>query len=238
LVVFPELASIDRVVAAPGGAGERSQWDKVAREDAPRFFEASAAIARRHGVALLSGTFPRFRDSSTIVNTACFSFADGRAQVLRDKIFVTAWERASWRWQDGGGELEPFDAPWGSTVIATCYDVEFPGLSNRVARARPELWLVPSCTEAVHGYSRVRWCAQARAVEHHAYVVHTGTVGQGHYGQASVFTPCEDGFPHVAAEGPRNVAGIVYAELDLERLRESRRTARAYPARDQLERGP
>ena len=56
------------------------------------------------------------------------------------------------------------------------------------------------------------------------------------YGQAAFITPSDTGFERILAEGPLNEDALVYAELDLEKLRVSRKTASVYPARDQVAR--
>jgi predicted amidohydrolase len=87
-----------------------------------------------------------------------------------------------------------------------------------------EILLVPSCTEALSGYWRVRVGAMARALEGQCVVVHalwwappTGrppwTSTQG---AAAIYGPPDLGFPEtgVLAEGALNAPGWVTAELD------------------------
>lgn len=244
LVVFPELFTADLFENGADVASERRSIERICRDVAPAFPRKLAALARELGVAILGGSIPRHaRDSSRLLNTAYLAFADGR-WVAQDKVFLTRSEADDWGWTPGAS-IEPFLAPWGRTWIAICLDVEMPALSALAAAERPELILVPSCTGSSHGFRRVRWCAQARAIEHHAYVAHVGTVGagtttpnmKGQYGQAAILTPSDEGYPGVLAEGPANEAAVVVATVDLGRLRENRKTASVYPARDQVLRG-
>jgi predicted amidohydrolase len=97
--------------------------------------------------------------------------------------------------------------------------------------------LVPSMTESHAGLSRVRATAQARAVEHHAFVVISSTVGRPtdawvHHGQAAVLAPSDGAFGEPLAQGPNHLPAIVYADLDLEHLRQSRVATGFWPARD------
>ncbi len=56
----------------------------------------------------------------------------------------------------GGVPLRVFDTALGKIAVLICYDSEFPLLARAVAEAGAEIILVPSCTESVSGYHRVR----------------------------------------------------------------------------------
>jgi predicted amidohydrolase len=118
--------------------------------------------------------------------------------------------------------------------VTTCYDVEFPAVTALAAQSRVDLLLVPSCTDDVHGYWRVRHCAQARTIENQCYVMMSSIVGGNkpwseidiHYGQGGIYTPCDVGMPEggVKKLGLINVEGVITEELshaDLERLRKN-----------------
>ena len=235
LVVLPELFVLDGWPALVDD--EPAYVRSVAETVSPTVLETLRALARSRGVAILGGSMPESRDGR-LYNTARLVFPDGR-EVRQDKMFPTRWGRAMG--MTPGDGLEVFDAPWGRSVILVCYDVEFPTLSARLGPERPEVILVPSMTESVHGLNRVRWSAQARAVEHHAFVVIAGTVGRPqpswqHFGQAVFLTPRSEGFPGVLNEGPLGAPGVVLGDLDLERLRASRDRTGFYPALDALRR--
>jgi predicted amidohydrolase len=75
-----------------------------------------------------------------------------------------------------------------------CYDVEFPELSRLMADEGMNILFVPFLTDTQNGYTRVKHCAQARAIENECYVA-TGCVvttkGKQYgyqYAQAAVFT--------------------------------------------------
>lgn len=91
-----------------------------------------------------------------------------------------------------------------------CYDVEFPEAARHLADAGAEIIFVPFCTDNRQGYLRVRYCAQARAIENQVYIALTGNVGNLpdvanmdiQYGQAAVLTPSDFAFARdgIAAE--------------------------------------
>jgi predicted amidohydrolase len=126
--------------------------------------------------------------------------------------------------------------------VAICYDVEFPEIARAAARRGCDLLVVPSCTDDRQGFLRVRYCAQARAIENQMFVVHACTVGSLpmvpavalNYGQASILTPSDFAFARdgIRAEGHVNTEMLVLADLDFEMLRESRETGTVLPLRD------
>ena len=239
LVVFPELFVFDRLEPCAELVEERRQLENMADTFTNVFFERIQNLSKKLGLGIVAGSIPRRHSPGVIRNTTLVAMPGGAAPVYRDKVFPTACERNDWQWQGGAG-VESFETPWGRMAVMICYDSEFAALSQQLVPQKPEWIVVPSWTSSVHGFHRVRWSCQARAVEHHAFVVHTGTVGagvatpngEGHYAQASVITPCEEGWEHLLVEGRVNESQIVTATLDLDKLRKSRLSASAYPARD------
>jgi predicted amidohydrolase len=236
LVVFPELIGLD-LLKSNNPVSDLDQMAQIAKDVTPLFFDEIQSLSRQHGVSILAGTMPRMVEGGKISNTAYLAFPDGR-HVIQDKLFMTPDEQ-HWSWKPGE-KLHVFQAPWGRTVILTCYDSEFPITTQAIADARPEVILIPSMTDTDRGFFRVRWSAQALAVHHYAYVIHTGTVtsdanrnGDKYVGQASFLTPQDRLFPGVHTEGNKNTDGIINGTLDLKELREGRLNAGIYPARDQ-----
>jgi predicted amidohydrolase len=236
LVVFPELITTE-LVDWDHAAGDQAQLKTIAAEFTPRYTEWLKAQAQARGISILGGTTPRVVGNE-IVNTAILALPDGEV-ILQDKIFLTPDEK-DWQWTPGRA-LKVFTAPWGKTVIATCFDCEFPQVSNLIANLAPEVILVPSWTSTQNGLNRVDWTAKARAIEHHAYVVKTGTVPstdstQPHFGKASIVTPQEPGYPLEPVEGKLNEPSIVYGTLDLKLLRERKANSGYYPGKEQKQR--
>jgi predicted amidohydrolase len=229
LVVFPELWGL--AMAAPAADPVR-EVPRVATECTPRFFEAVESVALETGTAVLAGTVPCI-EGSQLLNTALLALPDGRC-VRQHKLFPTHEERD---WGIAGGEVvQVVDTDWGRLCVLICYDVEFPSVSTLLGPLNPELFVVPSMT-GPDGLYRVRWAAQARAVEHHAFVVVAGITDSVVYGdrfhaRAAVLTPREVGFPGVLAEGAFDVPQAVHAQLDFDKLRASREDAGMYPVRD------
>ena len=93
-----------------------------------------------------------------------------------------------------------------------------------------QILFVPFLTDTQNGYNRVKFCAQARAVENECYVAIAGCVGnlpnvnnmELSYAQSAVFTPSDFGFPTncIQSEATPNAEMIVIADVDLSTLGE------------------
>lgn len=141
LIVFPELITVE-LVNWQAGEGDIPQLHRIASEFTPRYTEWLRKQAEEKKVAILGGTTPRLVEGH-IVNTAILAMPGGRIH-LQDKIFLTPDEKA-WGWTPGS-TLRVIDAPWGKTVIAICFDCEFPVIAHMISKFKPELLLVPSWT--------------------------------------------------------------------------------------------
>ncbi len=235
LVVFPELITTELVDWKSNN--ETEQLVKIAQEFTPRYIEWLKHKSHQLNISILGGTTPRLVDGK-IFNSAVLALPDGKV-ILQDKVFLTPDEK-KWNWT-AGQDFKAFDTPWGKTAITTCFDCEFPIISQMMAKAQPEVILVPSWTSTESGLNRVDWTAKSRAIEHFSFVIKTGTVpdpksAQIHFGKAGIITPQDQGFPAIPIEGKLNEASIIYGNLDLKLLRERRKTTGYYPAQEQGQR--
>src|SRR5690606_31983789 len=130
----------------------------------------------------------------------------------------------------------------GKIAIAICYDVQFPELARAAARRGAKILLVPSCTDDRQGMLRVRYCAQARAIEDQMYVITSHTVGSLpmaravslNYGQAAILTPSDFPFARdgILAEGIPNQETMVIAELEMGAIQRARSSGTVLPLLD------
>lgn len=226
LVVVPEYAAMELVSALP-----RELWPELDGQLAglqallPAYVEGCAAIARHHHVHLLAGSFPE-RVGDQYRNRARL-FTPGGACGVTEKLQMTRFERE--RWGVSAGEAGAvFATELGVLGVAICYDSEFPLVVRRLVAAGADVILVPSCTDALAGYHRVRVACAARALENQCYVVQAPTVGYApwspavdeNHGAAAVYGPPDRGFPDdgVVAIGELDQPAVVLADLDLAAL--------------------
>lgn len=222
LLVMPEYAPLEAAFGPePDLAGELARATALA----PALLAAACRIARRHGVWLLPGTLP-VAIEGRVVNTAPLIGPDGAA-ATQHKHVMTRFEAEQWGIAPGDPP-RVFDTPLGRLGIAICFDAEFPTLVRAQVEAGAVLILVPSCTDTLHGFNRVRIAAAARAMENQCYVAMAPTVGAAPWsaaldvnrGYAAVFGPVDRGFPEdgVLARGGLDEPGWVFADLDPLRL--------------------
>ena len=188
-----------------------------------KFSEFSVA----YNINIISGSMPEIKDDR-LYNVGYLCKRDGTVERY-EKIHVTPDEAKVWGMQ-GGNEIRTFDTDCGKIGVLICYDSEFPELSRLLADEGMDILFVPFLTDTQNGYSRVRNCAQARAIENECYVAIAGSVGNLpnvhnmdiQFAQSMVFTPCDFSFPTngIKAEATPNTEMILIADVDLDLLRE------------------
>jgi predicted amidohydrolase len=230
LLVFPEYGAMElaafagRQVAGDTRAAMRAVSDRL-----PRAWELQAELAAKHGVHILAASGP-FITGEQAVNRAMF-FAPGGARQAHDKQILTRWERDEMDLRPGN-PLVVMQTALGRIGVLICYDAEFPLLGRALVEAGAEIILVPSATEALEGFSRVRIGAMARALEGQCITVQAPTQGAAPWnslvdenaGAAAIYGPPDRGFPAsgILAEGAMNTPGWVFAEVDLAAVRGAR----------------
>ena len=223
LLVFPEYGAMEMATLA--GAGAAADPEACLHAVSDRMEEATALfadLARGHGVHICTPSGPVFDPAfgPRPVNRACLVAPTG-AVGIQDKQIMTRYEREVMDVVPGG-PLRLFDTSLGRIGILICYDSEFPLLGRALSEA--DLILVPSCTEALAGYWRVRIGAMARALEAQCVTVMASLTGpfadcphvDENTGMGGIFGPPDTGFPGtgVLAEGAMNAPGWTYAEVD------------------------
>lgn len=230
LLVFPEYAAME--LAALEGravAGDLAASMRAVDARMPEVWDLHAGLAARHGVHILAGSGPVFTDQGP-VNRAMF-FSPGGQRQPHDKQIMTRWERDPMG-VGPGAPLSVMDTALGKIGVLICYDAEFPLLARALVEAGAEILLVPSQTEAVEGYNRVRIGAMARALEGQCIVVQSPTQGAApwspvldeNHGAAGIYGPPDRGFPAngVIAAGEMDTPGWTYGEVDLGAVRTAR----------------
>jgi predicted amidohydrolase len=193
----------------------------------PYIAQKFSELAISYNINVITGSMPEIKDN-LLYNVGYLCRRDGTMERY-EKLHVTPDEAKVWGMQ-GGTELKTFDTDCGKIGILICYDSEFPELSRLLADEGMDILFVPFLTDTQNGYSRVRHCAQARAIENECYVAIAGSVGNLpkvhnmdiQFAQSMVFTPCDFSFPAngIKAEATTNTEMILIADVDLGLLRE------------------
>ncbi|MCH4156370.1 MAG: bifunctional GNAT family N-acetyltransferase/carbon-nitrogen hydrolase family protein [Muribaculaceae bacterium] len=184
-------------------------------------------LAISYNINIITGSMPSLSDNK-LKNVGFLCRRDGSYEMY-EKIHITPDEIKSWG-LSGGDRIQVFETDCARIGVLICYDVEFPELSRILADQDMQILFVPFLTDTQNGYSRVRVCAQARAIENECFVAIAGSVGNLprvhnmdiQYAQSAVFTPCDFQFPTDGkrAEATPNTEMILVSDVDLDLLTE------------------
>ncbi|WP_229732546.1 carbon-nitrogen hydrolase family protein [Muriicola marianensis] len=223
--LFPEFFNAP-LMAENNHLGESQAIRELAKhtEDIVKKF---SEFSISYNINIITGSMPEMKDGK-LVNAGYLCRRDGSMERY-EKIHVTPDESKVWGMQ-GGKDLKTFDTDCGKIGVLICYDSEFPELSRLLADEGMDILFIPFLTDTQNGFSRVRHCAQARAIENECYVAIAGSVGNLpnvhnmdiQFAQSMVFTPCDFSFPTngIKAEATPNTEMILIADVDIDLLRE------------------
>jgi len=223
--LFPEFFNVP-LMAKYNDLSEADAIRKMA-EYTSEVVSRFSKLAVSYNINVITGSMPEIVDES-LYNVGYLCKRDGSIERY-EKLHVTPDEDKVWGLK-GGSQIKAFDTDCGKIGILICYDVEFPELGRLLAEEEIHILFVPFLTDTQNGFSRVRNCAQARAIENECYVAIAGSVGNLpkvhnmdiQYAQSMVFTPCDFAFPDtgIKAEATPNTEMILIADLDLALLTE------------------
>jgi len=218
LLVFPEYFTCQLLTLNDVKQPIQQQIRDLARLE-NRIVELMRGLAKKSGLYIVAGTLPAMDppDDETVYNE-CYVYGPSGEWDVQGKLHMTRFEREDWLISPHQ-QLKVFETDLGKLAVTICYDVR-------------------------QGFLRVRYCAQARAIENQMYVVHSCTVGSLpqvpavslNYGQASILTPSDFPFARdgILAEGNVNIESMVIGELNLDTIRESREDGTVLPLRDSV----
>jgi predicted amidohydrolase/GNAT superfamily N-acetyltransferase len=237
-ILFPELFSVQLLsVVEPMSAIEGIK--RLATDFTEPFIELMSGMAKKYGLYIVSGSHPIEEDGK--LYNKCLIFDPEGRYLAQPKLHITPAEKRYWG-ITGGSELIILPTPKAKIAVQICYDVEFPDATRYLADQGVEILFVPYCTDDRHGQLRVRYCAQARAIENQIFVATAGIIGNLpsvpamdiHYGQAAVFTPSDFEFARdgIQAIADSNVETLLVTDIDTGDLYRSRASGSVTPRLD------
>ena len=242
---------VDEAVAAGAGFVVLPEYFSVA--GSPSFLRSHAesldgptvswasAVARRHGIHLVAGSFPERPAGSgntpsgddRLSNTSCLIGPDGRTQVVYRKVHLFDVDLDGTTFRESatmapGDELvvsplEPDptgDLPATVVGLSICYDLRFPEPYRILTLRGATVLVVPAAFTAATGPAHWELLLRARAVENEAFVIGAGQVGDLPPGMPACHghTLVVDPWGTVIAERTEPTPGFVLAELDMSRV--------------------
>lgn len=230
-VVFPELFTLQLLSLESKPLPPHKSIETLTQYT-QRFKDFMHHLAVRYNINIIGGSHPTKNEKGEVQNISYVFLRDGSIH-QQTKIHPTPNEEYWWN-ISGGSELSTIMTDCGPIGVLICYDAEFPELARHLVDQGAQIIFVPFCTDTRQSYLRVRYCAQARAVENQCYMALAGNVGNLpgvenmdiQYAQSSIFTPCDYPFARdgIAADTTPNVETVGIADLNLETLRIARNT--------------
>ncbi|WNF37469.1 bifunctional GNAT family N-acetyltransferase/carbon-nitrogen hydrolase family protein [Bacillaceae bacterium IKA-2] len=216
-----------------------SQSIRKLTEYTEEYISLFTELAVKYNVNVIGGSH-FVEEEGKIYNIAYLFRRDGTIE-KQYKIHITPNERKYWG-ISGGDKIEVFDTDCGKIAIQICYDIEFPELARIATDKGANIIFTPFCTDERQGFLRVKYCAQARAIENQIYTVISGTVGNLsevenmdiQYAQSGIYTPSDFTFPRDGIEGEcaTNIETVIIGDVDLELLRRHRKSGNVTHLKD------
>jgi predicted amidohydrolase len=186
-----------------------------------------SALARRHGIYLLLGSFnERASVPVRCFNTSVLFDPGGEILAVYRKIHLFDVEMPNVRFRESetvapGGEVVVARTPLANFGLSICYDLRFGELYRELRTRGAEVLTIPSAFTAATGKDHWETLVRARAIENQCYVLAPAQWGRHDdrglresWGQAMIVDPwgrvlaaCSDG------------TGFVLADVDLDRVR-------------------
>ena len=221
LIATPENTTL---MAADAAAKLANSYDEAHDPALPVF----AALARELNIWLSIGSLAIKVSDTKTANRSYLFAPDGGIAARYSKIHLFDVELASgevYRESNtvaGGGEAVVADTEWGKIGLTVCYDMRFPELYRRLARAGAFLFTVPSSFTVPTGTAHWHVLLRARAIENGAFVLapaQGGTHANGRktYGHSLIVSP----WGEVLAEAGTD-PGVIVAEIDPDLSRQAR----------------
>jgi predicted amidohydrolase len=236
-VIFPELLTT-QLLAIESTKRPADAARKLA-ERTEAYLDFFTRMSIKYNVNIVGGS-QFVVEGDRLFNIAYLFRRDGTIE-KQYKMHVTPAERRWWG-VEPGGQVQVFDTDRGKVAILLCYDIEFPELARIAAGRGAQLLFVPFNTDNREGYLRVRYCAQARAIENDVYVAISGATGNlpfvenadVHYAQSGIYTPLDFSFARdgIAGECTPNIETLVIHDVDIELLRRHRQGGTVQPWSD------
>jgi nitrilase len=187
--------------------------------------------SRKNKVWIVAGTIPLASIDENKIKAACLLLNDKGEVVARyDKIHlfdVTISETEEYKESNTtapGTQFTVADTPFGKIGLAVCYDIRFPELFRYLFQQGAEIFAVPAAFTIPTGAAHWELLARSRAVENFCYFIgacqggrHSN--GRETYGNSLIIDP----WGKVLAKQESINPGIIYADIDLNKIQEIRR---------------
>jgi predicted amidohydrolase len=220
-VATPENTTL---MAPDGGAKLERSFDECSDPALPAF----RRLASELGIWLLIGSLAIKTSSTKTANRSFLIDPQGDIKARYDKIHLFDVDLPSGEKYresntvEGGSQAILVDSPWGKIGLSICYDLRFPQLYRRLAKAGATVLTVPSAFTETTGKAHWHTLLRARAIENGAFVIAPAqgglhANGRRTYGHSMIIDPWGEILAEAEAE-----PGVITAEINLEAARAAR----------------
>ena len=187
--------------------------------------------AAKHDIWIVCGTIPIWCDDPNKIIAASILYnAQGEEVARYEKIHLFDVElgtEESYKESEtiaSGTKVVVADTPFGKLGLAICYDLRFPELFRQLIDQGAEIIAIPSAFTATTGKAHWEVLVRARAIENLCYVIAADQggyhlSGRSTYGDSMIVDPWGNVLNRLS-QG----AGVVLADIDVERMHNTRRT--------------
>lgn len=187
--------------------------------------------AKKHAVWIVGGTIPISCDDPNKIIAASILYNDQGEEVVRyEKIHLFDVElggEESYKESEtiaNGTNVVVAETPFGKLGMAICYDLRFPELFRQLIDKGAEIFVLPSAFTATTGKAHWEVLVRARAIENLCYVIAANQggyhlSGRSTFGDSMIVDPWGNVLNRLS-QG----AGVVLADIDIERMHNTRRT--------------
>ncbi len=225
LIVLPEMFAIMGFTAT----------DSVAVQEPfgnGKIQDFLAIQAKQHRVWIVSGTIPIKSENPNKIRAACLVYNEQGQVVARyDKAHlfdaticpVECYKESNTA--EPGDELVIVETPFGKLGLAVCYDVRFSAMFLEFFKQGVEIIIVSAAFVEKTGLAHWHVLLRARAIENFSYLIASNQWGthasrRNTYGHSMIVDP----WGKIVDEMLKPEDGIVYGEIDLDYLREKRKS--------------
>jgi len=226
-VLFPEMLTMQLLSFMPVKRPGRAVRDLSRFTN--QYLTMFRKLAIKYNTNIIGGSHFTV-ENDTLYNVAHLFRRDGSIE-RQYKLHITPHERKWWGVQPGRG-LNIMTTDKCKIAINICYDIEFPELARIASQQGAQILFVPFNTDDQRAFLRVKYCAQARAVENQVYVAIAGCVGNLpkvenldiHFAQSAIFTPSDIEFHRgaIASQSSENTEMVICQQLDINLLGRNR----------------
>lgn len=188
-----------------------------------------SALARELKIWLLIGSLSiRKEEGKKLANRSYLFAPDGEIKTRYDKLHLfNACLPTGETYREGdvfenGHEVVVADAGFAKLGLSICYDVRFPQLYRKMAKAGAKILMIPAAFVVPTGQLHWEVLLRARAIENGAFVIAPAQTGEHQggrlsYGHSLIIDP----WGTILADGGEE-CGAVVAEIDLDDVESAR----------------